>query len=199
MSHACMASSFRPSTTTVAEPIIHLGDRQRRRKVKSRCRTHKTCPSLIIRTRSSNKMSLLAIVSLQTEVKQDTVPGRPTSHTSPIRNWFTKPRSREAPHSGADAKLHPQRRFVPQHIRLMLRPGPTLLTQLHVKMPHHSCQDRPHLNIRKAKLAKILSTSSAITAGVSQNLLFANAIARSYRKRLERIFAIVTVTFRRLW
>ena len=105
----------------------------------------------------------------------------------------------QSPHSGAVAKLHPQRRFVPQQIRLLLRPATTLHTQLHVEMPHHSCQYRPHLKIRKAKLAEMLSMSSTITAGESPNLLFAKTIPRSYRKRLECIFAIVTVTFGRLW
>lgn len=111
-------------------------------------------------------MSLLATAHVQIEVKQVSASDQSTSthprHKSKLGNL--RPQS---PYSAAVAKRHPQRRFVPQKIRLLLPPGTTLFTQLHIEMPYHSCQYRPHLKICKAKLAKILSMLNTITAGES--------------------------------
>ena len=45
----------------------------------------------------------------------------------------------------AIAELHPERRFIPQQIRLLTLPPLTLLAQRQVKVPKQASQDRPHL------------------------------------------------------
>ena len=47
------------------------------------------------------------------------------------------------------AELHPERRFIPQQIRLLTLPPSILLAQRQVKVPKQASQNRPHLEPRE--------------------------------------------------